>query len=177
VDIEVIVNINFKTLLKEVGRPVRGIIHVGMNLGDQGRVYSDNHVGSVLWLDRNRSNMSELYNRTKHYPLVQQYITEVFLDKDLRDHSRTFDSFYRENISHLAIERYDTLIVDVDDGSEFRVLKGFETNLSRVPPFIRNVHTKVRGTGDMDRYLDGFGFKQVINHVNDNGWGDALYTR
>ena len=170
-------NITFRTLLKEVGRPVSGIIHVGTNLGDQGRIYSDNHVNHVLWLDRNRGNLSELYNKTKLYPFIQQYITEVFLDKDVHNVCRSFDSFQRENTARLPIERYDTLIVDVDDGTELKVLKGFEKNLGRSEPFIKNIHTKVRHVGEMDEYLFGFGFKQTCKSVSDIGWGDVLYTR
>ncbi len=170
-------NITFRTASKELGRPITGIIHVGTNLGEQGRIYSDNHVHHVLWLDRNRGNLSELYNKTKHYPLIQQYITEVFLDKDIHNVSKTFDSFQRENIARLPIERYDTLIVDVDDGSEIKVLQGFEKNLSRTPSFIRNIHTKVRSVGDMDAYLSRFGFKQICKSIGENGWGDVLYTR
>jgi hypothetical protein len=170
-------NITFRSMLKEVGRPVSGIIHIGTNLGDQARIYSDNHVHHVLWLDRNRSNLSELYNKTKQYPLIQQYITEIFLDKDIHNVSKTFDSFQRENVARLPIERYDTLVVDVDDGSEIKVLQGFEKNISRTPSFIRNIHTKVRGIGDMDEYLSGFGFKQTLKSLNEIGWGDALYTR
>jgi len=170
-------NITFRTMLKELGRPVAGIIHVGTNLGEQGRVYSDNHVHHVLWLDRNRENLSGLYNKTKQYPLIQQYITEVFLDRDIHNVSKTFDSFQRENVAKLPIEKYDTVIVDVDDGSEMKVLQGFEKNLSRSPSFIRNIHTKVRGVGDMDQYLSQFGFKQVCKSLNEIGWGDVLYTR
>jgi hypothetical protein len=169
-------NITFRTLLKETG-PVNGIIHVGTNLGDQGRMYSDNQVNHVLWLDRNRSNLSELYNKTKMFPLRQQYITEVFLDKEVTNVSRTFDSFQKENVARLPVEVYDTLIIEVDDGSEFKVLTGFENNLQRSPAFIKRVHTKVRGTADMDKYLAQFGFKQSVNSVNDIGWGDALYSR
>lgn len=169
-------NITFRTLLKEIGRPVTGIIHVGTNLGEQGRIYSDNHVHHVLWLDRNRGNLADLYNRTKQYPLIQQYITEVFLERDVSNVCRTFDSFQKENIARLPIEKYDTLIIDVDDGSEMKVLKGFENNLSRSPCFIKNVHTKVRGVGDMDQYLSGFGFRQICRSVID-GWGDVLYSR
>lgn len=169
-------NITFKTLIQEVGR-VRGVIHVGINLGNQGRIYSDNQVGYVLWLDRNRNNLSELYNRTKQYPLIQQYITETFLDQDVRDRCRSFDSFHRDNIAHLAIERYDTLIIDVDDGTELKVLKGFENNLSRDPAFIKTIHSKTRGVGDMDQYLSNFGFKQKIKSLDQNGWGDVLYSR
>lgn len=170
-------NITFRTAIKEIGRPVSGIIHVGTNLGEQGRTYCDNHVNHVLWLDRNRGNLAELYNKTKQYPLIQQYITEVFLDRDVHNVSKTFDSFQRENIAKIPIEKYDTLIVDVDDGSEFKVLQGFEKNLSRTPVFIKAIHTKVRGTDDMDKYLSQFGFKQACKSVNDIGWGDALYTR
>jgi len=170
-------NIAFRTLLKSLGRPVYGIIHVGTNLGEQGRTYSDNGVNHVLWLDRNRNNLYELYNKTKMFPLKQQYITEVFLERDIPNVSKTFDTFQKENIAKMPIEVYDTLIVDVDDGSEFKVLQGFEKNLSRSPAFIKNVHTKVRGTGDMDKYLSQFGFKQVVNSLNEIGWGDALYSR
>ncbi|NBP56357.1 hypothetical protein EBU71_07465 [bacterium] len=170
-------NITFRTLLKELGRPVTGVIHVGTNLGDQARIYSDSYVHHVLWLDRNRGNLSELYNKTKQYPLIQQYITEVFLDRDIHNVSKTFDSFQKENIARLPIENYDTLIIDVEDGSEIRVLQGFENNLSRSPSFIKNIHTKVRGLGDMDRYLSGFGFKQICKSLGENGWGDVLYTR
>lgn len=170
-------NITFKTMLNELKNPVLGIIHVGNNLGSQGRIYSDNHVNYVLWLDRNRGNLSELYNKTKLYPFIQQYITEVFLDKDIHNVCRSFDSFQKENIARLPIEKYDTLIVDVDDGSEMKVLQGFENNLRRSPSFIKNIHTKVRGIGDMDQYLSQFGFKQVCKSLGENGWGDALYTR
>jgi hypothetical protein len=170
-------NITFKTMLNELKNPVIGIIHVGTNLGSQARIYSDNHVNYVLWLDRNRSNLSELYNKTKLYPFIQQYITEVFLDKDIHNVCRSFDSFQKENIARLPIEKYDTVIIDVDDGSEIKVLQGFENNLRRSPSFIKNIHTKVRGIGDMDRYLAGFGFKQVCNSLNNTGWGEAVYTR
>lgn len=170
-------NITFRTVVKELGYPVNGIIHVGTNLGEQGRIYSDNHVNHVLWLDRNRGNLSELYNKTKMYPFRQQYITEVFLDQDVYNVSKTFDSFQKENVARLPIEVYDTLIVDVDDGSELKVLKGFEKNLSRTPSFIKNIHTKVRGVADMDQYLSQFGFKQVCKSVNDIGWGSVLYSR
>lgn len=170
-------NITFKTVLKELGRSVNGIIHVGVNLGDQGRIYSDNRVNHVLWLDRNRGNLSELYNKTKHYPLMQQYITEVFLDQDVYNVSKTFDSFQRENVAKLPIENYDTVVVDVDDGSEMKVLRGFEKNLSRSPVFIKNIHTKIRDIREMDQYLFRFGFKQVCKSINDSGWGDALYSR
>lgn len=170
-------NITFRTVMKEIGSPVSGIIHIGTNLGEQGRIYSDNHVHHVLWLDRNRGNLAELYNKTKQYPLIQQYITEVFLDQDIYNVSKTFDSFQREHIAKLPIEKYDTIIVDVDDGSELRVLQGFEKNLSRIPAFIKTIHTKVRGVGDVDQYLSRFGFKQVCKSLNEIGWGDVLYTR
>ena len=169
--------ISFRTLLKQIGKPAYGVIHIGTNLGDCARTYSDNGINNVLWLDRNRSNLSELYNKTKTYPLRQQYITEVFLDQDIHNVCKTFDSFQRENIAKLPIELYDTLIVDVDDGSEFKILKGFEKNLGRSPSFIKNIHVKVRGTKDMDEYLSGFGFRQVCNSLNDIGWGEAVYTR
>jgi hypothetical protein len=170
-------NIAFRTLIKELGRPINGIIHIGTNLGEQGRTYSDNHVNHVLWLDRNRGNLSELYNKTKLYPFFQQYITEVFLDKDIHNFCRSFDSFQKENITRLPIEKYDTLVVDVDDGTEMKVLQGFENNLRRSPAFIKNIHIKVRGIGDVDQYLEQFGFKQVCKSLGENGWGDALYTR
>lgn len=170
-------NIAFKTLVKEIGRPIYGIIHVGINLGDQGRLYSDNHVNHVLWLDRNRGNLSELYNKTKQYPLLQQYITEVFLDKDVKNVSRTFDAFQRENIARIPIENYDTLIIDVDDGTELKILHGFEKNLLRIPSFIKNVHTKVRGAKDVEKYLASFGFREKIKSLDEKGWGDVLYTR
>lgn len=164
-------------MLHELKNPVFGVIHVGTNLGSQGRTYSDNHVNHVLWLDRNRGNLSELYNKTKLYPFMQQYITEVFLDKDIHNVCRSFDSFQKENIARLPIEKYDTLIVDVDDGSEMKVLQGFENNLRRSPAFIKNIHTKVRGVADMDQYLAQFGFKQACKSLGENGWGDVLYTR
>jgi hypothetical protein len=170
-------NITFRTLIKEIGRPVYGLIHVGTNLGDQGRIYSDNHVNHVLWLDRNRGNLSELYNKTKQYPLLQQYITDVFLDKDVKDVSRTFDSFHRENMARIPIENYDTLIVDVNDGSELKVLQGFEKNFSRIPSFIKNVHVSLRDIRATDTYLSQFDFKQKIKSLGENGWGDVLYTR
>ncbi len=154
-----------------------GIIHVGINVGDQGRIYSDNHVNHVLWLDRNRGNLSELYNKTKQYPLIQQYITEVFLDRDVHNVSRTFDSFQMENTARLLIEKYDTLIVDVNDGSEFKVLQGFEKNLGRTPSIIKNIHINTRDVPQMDTYLSRFGFKQVCKSIGENGWGDILYTR
>lgn len=170
-------NITFRTMLYQLKNPVIGIIHIGTNLGEQGRIYSDNHVNYVLWLDRNRGNLSELYNKTKFYPFIQQYIAEVFLDKDIHNVCRSFDSFQKENIARLPIEKYDTIIVDVDDGSEMKVLQGFENNLRRSPAFIKNIHTKVRGVGDMDRYLAQFGFKQICNSLDNIGWGDALYSR
>ena len=170
-------NITFRTMLKELNRSIYGIIHVGTNVGEQGRTYSDNGVNHVLWLDRNRGNLSELYNKTKMYPFIQQYITEVFLDQDIYNVSKTFDSFQRENVAKLPIEKYDTLIIDVDDGSELKVLRGFEKNLSRSPAFIKNIHTKVRNVKEMDEYLSQFGFKQVCKSVSDIGWGDVLYTR
>lgn len=170
-------NITFRTMLHELGKPVMGIIHVGTKLGEQARIYSDNHVSYVLWLDRNRGHLSELYNRTKNYPFIQQYITETFLEKDIHNVCRSFDSFQKENIARLPIEKYDTLIVDVDDGTELKVLQGFENNLRRSPTFIKNIHTKVRGVGDMDQYLSQFGFKQVCKSLGENGWGDALYSR
>jgi hypothetical protein len=80
-------------------------------------------------------------------------------------------------VARLPIEKYDTLVVDVNDGSEFKVLQGFEKNLGRTPSFIKNIHTNTRDVPQMDQYLSGFGFKQVCKSIGENGWGDILYTR
>ena len=168
-------NINFRTCLKHLGRDVRGVIHIGTNLGEQCRTYSDNKVSYVLWLDRNKTNLSKLYEQTKKFPLKQQYVTELFLEKDVYKVSRSFDNYLRENLATIPVEKYDMLVVDVEDGSEFQVLAGFEGQLCR--PFIKHVHTNVRGLNDMDEYLKKFGFKQCVNSVSDIGHGSALYSK
>lgn len=168
-------NLNFRTCLKHLGHDVRGVIHVGTNLGEQGRAYCDNRVSYALWLDRNKTNLTKLYEQTKKFPLKQQYVTELFLDKDVYKVSRSFDNYLRENLATIPVEKYDMLVVDVDDGSEFQVLAGFEGQLVR--PFIKTVHTSVRGLADMDEYLKKFGFKQCVNSVNDIGWGDGLWFK
>jgi len=166
-------NLNFRSCLKHIGHDVRGIIHVGTNLGEQGRTYSDNRVSYVLWLDRNKGNLSKLYELTKLFALKQQYVTELFIDKDQRGVSRTFDSYTKEHVATIPVENYDMLVIDVEDGSEYQVLAGFENNLKR--GLIKTIHTKVRGLGDMDTYLAKFGFKQCVNSVSDIGWGDGLW--
>ncbi len=168
-------NINFRSCLKHLGHDVRGVIHIGTNLGEQGRTYSDNKVSYVLWLDRNKTNLSKLYEKTKQFPIKQQYVTEVFLDKDVHKVSRSFDNYLRENQATIPVENYDMLVVDVEDGTELQVLAGFEGQLRR--PFIKTIHTKVRGTKDMDEHLSKFGFKQCVNSVNEIGWGDGLWFK
>jgi hypothetical protein len=168
--------ISFKACLTEIPVPVRGIIYCGNEVGGQAGIFSDQKVNSVLWLESNKNRLPDLYNQTKKYPLQQQYVTEVFSDKDIRGSTVRFDSFYKNNMAMVELEKFDLIVLDLDDRTELDVLNGFVSLFSKYTN-IKAIHMKVRGAPDADALLSQYGFERKLTKVNDIGWGEALYVR
>jgi hypothetical protein len=168
--------ISFKQCLSEIPNPVRGIIYCGVDVGGPAGIYSDQKVNTVLWLEKNKNRLPELYNQTKKYPLQQQYVTEIFSDKDVRGTSMRFDTFYKDNMAMIELEKMDLLVLDLDDRTELEVLDGFRSLFPKYTN-IKAIHMKVRGAPDADALLSQYGFERKLTRVNDIGWGEALYVR
>jgi hypothetical protein len=169
--------ITFKQCSEEVKEPIRGVIHVGSRLGSQAGIYSDARVNYVLWFEQDKTRLQQLYTETKHYPLVQQYVLETLSNTDSISYKTTrFDSFYRKNMHLIELEKYQLIIIDVENGQELNVLDGFLPLLSKYSN-IKGILMNVRGPEEAEKILSPYGFKRTLTALNEINWGDALYVR
>jgi len=115
------------------------------------------------------SSMLELGVHAQQYPHIQ-YTDHISMK------TKRFDS-----IKDIVISDYDFLNLDVQ-GAELKVLRGFGRlleNFSAVYTEINFVemYKNCCLVEEIDKHLDGFGFKRVITEAPEQTWGDALYIK
>lgn len=167
-----------KTYNEKNNDKLRGAIYFGKNLGKDGSLLVECGIGNILWVESEKTGMSELYNTTKFLPTRQQYICDTFSNTDKNGQSMRFDSFYKKNLSLIELENYNLIINLVEFGNEINVLEGFGQYLTdpRHSNF-KAIYTKIRGTKEMDDFLSLHGFSRVLLREEHETWGEAFYIK
>jgi len=118
------------------------------------------------------SSVLEFGSHSSHHPHVQ-FVNSVEL------FTTTIDTFFKTN--NLDASICDYWNIDIQ-GVELLALKGGSESLKNAKAVYLEVNTEEVYKGcalmsDLDKYLSDFGFKRVITHVLQYGWGDALYVK
>lgn len=118
------------------------------------------------------SSILELEKHKIHHPHI--YVTSVVTVK-----SKRMDTVLSEN--NINIEDYDFLNIDIQ-GAELLALKGFGDLLNDIKYIYTEINTNslykdCALVGEIDEYLDKYGFKRVETSMTDFEWGDALYIK
>lgn len=122
------------------------------------------------------SSMLALGTHATMYPHIK-YVDSVEME------TKRFDTFMKENERLYHFNDYDFVNLDVQ-GAELKVLKGFGSYLTL--PNIRAIYTEVnfehvyKGCcliGELDEFLESFGFTRALTAAPERTWGDALYLR
>lgn len=81
----------------------------------------------------------------------------------------------------ININLYNYLSIDVQ-GYELEVIKGFEDIIKKFDFIYTEVNEKELYKncvliGDLDEYLEKFGFERIETYMTHHGWGDAIYKK
>jgi len=100
----------------------------------------------------------------------------VFVDKFTSKTTRV-DTFFKRN--NLDGSKYNFWNLDIQ-GVELLALKGAIENLKHVKVVytevnINELYKDCALIGEIDSFLSTFGFKRVLTHMTQHGWGDAIY--
>lgn len=74
--------IPFERCVKEIGKPVNAIIHIGAHYGQEAQDYAANGVKEVLWVEANKKIMKHLYDQTCNVPIKSRYFCATLSDVD-----------------------------------------------------------------------------------------------
>jgi FkbM family methyltransferase len=118
------------------------------------------------------SSILALEKHKVHHPHV--YVTEV-VDVE----TKRIDTLFNEN--GLDIENYDFVNIDIQ-GAELLAIKGFGDLIGRVKYIYTEINTNFLYencalVGEMDEYLERFGFERAETSMTPFEWGDALYMK
>jgi FkbM family methyltransferase len=118
------------------------------------------------------SSVLDFGSHSKHHPHVH-FVNSVEL------FTTTIDTFFKTN--NLDASICDYWNIDIQ-GVELLALMGGSESLKNAKAVYLEVNTEEVYKGcalmsDLDKYLSDFGFKRVITHVLEYGWGDALYVK
>lgn len=140
-----------------------------------------------------------LFNENK---VLQFNITNNFQSSsffDLEKHAEYYPQILVTGTKELQVFRLDSLIdvqpnclpwhdfgfINIDtQGAELAVLQGLGKYIAM--DSIKGIYLEVNSeplykdiplVGEIDVFLDGFGFKRIITDWTDAGWGDALYVK
>jgi len=156
----------------------RGLIYFGSNLGNDGSLLTEVGFHNVLWMEQNRTRLPELYNLTKFLPLKQQYVCEYFTNVDRPGVCLKFESFYKNNITMIDLEKYEFVINLMEYGSEINTLKGFGKYLSDpMHSGIKGIYTKFSYLEEMDEFLSSHGFERTLTSNIHENIGEAFYRK
>jgi len=126
--------------------------------------------------DGQSSSLLEFGTHAKMYPQVK-YVEHK------KVYTRRFDQWAEEQTSLFEMREIDFVNIDVQ-GAELKVLKGFGHYL--LSSRLRAIYTEInleevyKGcclVGELDSYLQQFGFKRVLTKTPERTWGDSLYLR
>lgn len=118
------------------------------------------------------SSIFELEKHKIHHPHI--YVTETIEVKTKR-----MDSLISEN--EINLENYDFINIDIQ-GAELLALKGFGDLLNNIKYIYTEINTNnlykdCALVGELDDYLEKYGFKRVETSMTQFEWGDALYIK
>ena len=74
--------IPFERCVKEIGKPVNAIIHIGAHRGQEAQDYAKSGVREVLWVEANKKMMKHLYDQTCNLPMKSRYFCATLSDVD-----------------------------------------------------------------------------------------------
>ena len=156
----------------------RGLIYFGSNLGNDGSLLAEVGFHNVLWMEQNRTRLPELYNLTKFLPLKQQYVCEYFSNIDKAGICLKFESFYKNNITMIDLEKYDFIINSMEYGTDIDTLKGFGKYLNDpMHSGIKGIYTKFSSIEEMDEFLNCHGFERTLTSNMHENIGEAFYRK
>jgi len=157
--------IPFEQCIQQCGNPLKGILHIGTDVGSEAKAYSEQGVRRVIWFETDRMLMKPLYEKTVVFPMKSEYVNESFGE------SRKFESFYKENQVHLNI--YDFDCVHISDSNSLSVLQGFGNMFER---FQNLKAVYCQGGEEVDSFLSTFNFHRVLTRMTEQR-SDAFYVR
>jgi FkbM family methyltransferase len=121
------------------------------------------------------SSLYDLRSHKEHYPSIkvtEEKIIRTFRLDTLIDH---------ENL--LIFKDFDFINIDTQ-GAELNILKGMGSYLKSES--IKGIYLEVNKEflyegipliGEIDSYLNDFGFSRLLTYWTSQGWGDALYIK
>lgn len=103
----------------------------------------------------------------------------VRMIKTIRVKTKKMESLILDN--NICMGGYNFLNLDIQ-GAELLAIKGFGDLISKFDLIYTEVNTNYlyKGCalmGEIDEYLESFGFQRIESQINHNEWGDALYRR
>lgn len=118
------------------------------------------------------SSMLEFGTHREHHPHVH-YIEKKKLS------TQRIDTFFTNN--KLDASKYDFWNLDIQ-GAELMALKGGVESLKHAKAIYLEVNTEqvYKGCaqiGDIDQFLEAFGFTRIRTEITEHNWGDALYIK
>ena len=118
------------------------------------------------------SSILALEKHKVHHPHV--HVTEV-VDVE----TKRIDTLFAEN--DLDIENYDFVNIDIQ-GAELLALKGFGDLIGSAKYIYTEINTNFLYencalVGEIDEYLERFGFERAETSMTPFEWGDALYMK
>ena len=183
--------------------PRHGIIHVGAHRCEEKPFYEQTlGINNIMWIDGNddlckeRPEIINAIVADKDGDEVDFIITsnEAMSSSilELKDHLVEHpDCVETKRVRKKTVKldtllqqkarQYDMLVMDVQ-GAELLVLRGAHQTLSNIKCIVTEVNTKelykdCAQIGDIDAFLEGYGFARVCTNMTRHGWGDALYVR
>jgi hypothetical protein len=199
--------IEFTECLKfvDINKPINGIIHLGAHELEEKKVYNDNRITKVLWIEAMEDKVYKYQSENDIYQLVvsdksnEEVMFKVtnngqsssildistigpkgvhVVSKKVLKTTRMDTFFQKQDIS---IKRYNFINLRLQ-GVELRALKGFGKLLHYIDYIYTAVNTKEVYVGcdlvsQMDEYLDTFGFVGVITKMTCCSWGDKFYVK
>jgi len=118
------------------------------------------------------SSILELDKHKIHHPHI--HVIEI-----VNVSSKRMDTLISEN--NIDINNYDFLNIDIQ-GAELLALKGFGNLLNNIKYIYTEINTNslykdCALVGEIDEYLNKYGFERVETSMTEFEWGDALYIK
>lgn len=165
-----------KQCIETIGKPIKGVIHIGAHRGQEAKDYYNNGVREVLWVEANKKMMKHLYDETCNIPMKSKYFCATLSDKD--DENVTLNITNNEqSTSILELGTHATMYPNITVTERIQVkTKKFETlwreNVSQID-LDRYDFINLDVQGAELKVLKGFGkifnnvpFKAIYTEIN-----------
>lgn len=187
--------------------PIRGIMHIGAHECEEDQSYRNNGISDIVWIEAIPSLYEKMKSKghNVHNYVVSDVVEDIVLNIANNGQSSSIlelgtHALYYPNITYvgeyststntianiykdlnLDPKAYNFWNLDIQ-GVELRALRGAGDILKNVDFIYTEVNTehvyKNCGTiGELDKYLENYGFVRTRTAMTEYGWGDALYVK